>query len=897
MIKIFSATETNFSTAGEIIINPIKCIEIKKKSLNGWSIDVEVPIKYKEYIKADKLCVVKTKSKLNPQAFRINSSIIYTNKKIKFTAEHVMFDSRKYILLDVRPTNLNGLNGLNYINQRTDIDSPFSIFSDVDGLYTAYFIRKTLLEAWEVFEKRWGGCFDADNWNISFKKEIGNDNGETIIYGKNMQGFEIYEDWSNVCTKVLPVGYDGLLLPEKYLTSEIQYETPYTKVIDFQTELDTEEQTESNLLSELREKAKLYLQENAKPKVSYTVNSNINNDLEIGDKIKVLHPFVEIFTEVLEYEYDLISKKTKSLTFGNYTRNVKTKFNNIKNTIEAIKENISIQDVTIKNQTNLINSLYKNGYVFIDENEILILDELPKEKAKNVWRFGMGGLGFSSNGYEGPYETAITIDGQINAKFITTGTMAVSRIEGLADIITQVVVQDQKIAEITQSINEIKSELSETADMTISAEGNGEVSLENINESEPVRIIVRPEKEDISYLYPNSKLYPSNTTYLKNRKIRFTNTTTNKYIDYELPEDLLYYDEENYDEFLLDYEGQSCLINKKVKLNADGTKSVLEQKETKEYSYPKINLENGNYTITVLGYSEAYIFARLMTKNLYTSQFHTKAEVNALIKMLTDEITIALSKKLDGKDFTGASIILKMNEDESNIKIEANKIGLEGYTTINGNFSVDEEGNMHCNNADISGTISNGEDPETGTTKMGSRIYPNGKIKGTSLDIYSESIGNFDNVEDLINKLLAGSNGITIYSRGTSFSENMIGLICNDGIRFRNKETNQDLLKLETFANKSSSLTMKNGTVNIPEGTIFTEKISATDYGYFENYMKTEGSAYATNFVNNSEEKLKENIKKLILSKSKVLDKIKNTDICSFNYLGKTDKTIRISYR
>ena len=475
MIKIFNATDTDFKTAGNIIINPLYCHEIKKKSLNGWYIEVEIPIKYKEYIKADKLCVVKTKSKLKPQAFRINDSITYTNRKIKFTAEHVMFDSRRYVLLDVRPTNLNGQNGLKYVNERTDKTSPFSIDSNVENVNTAYFIRKTLLESWQVFEERWGGVFEADNWDISFKQSIGKDNGETIVYGKNMQGFEIFEDWSNVCTKILPVGYDGLLLPEIYLESETQYEISYTKIVDFQTDLEAEEQTETNLLVELRNNASKYLEENCVPKVSYTVNSNVNNDLEIGDTIKVLHPFVNIFTEVLEYEYDLISEKVKSLTFGNYTRDVKTKFNNIKNTIETIKQTVSKQEITIKKQTNLINSLNKNGYVYIDDNEILILDKLPKEQAKNVWRFGLGGIGFSSKGYEGPFETAITMDGQINAKFITTGTMAVARIEGLANFITETSSSITKIeleqGKITSKVSSVEQSVESITKIEGTAEG------------------------------------------------------------------------------------------------------------------------------------------------------------------------------------------------------------------------------------------------------------------------------------------------------------------------------------------------------------------------------------------------------------------------------------------
>lgn len=507
MIKIFNATDTDFKTAGNIIINPLHCHEIKKKSLNGWYIEVEIPIKYKEYIEADKLCVVKTKSKLKPQAFRINDSITYTNRKIKFTAEHVMFDSRRYVLLDVRPTNLNGQNGLKYVNERTDKTSPFSIDSNVENVSTAYFIRKTLLESWQVFEERWGGVFEADNWDISFKQSIGKDNGETIVYGKNMQRFEIFEDWSNVCTKILPVGYDGLLLPEIYLESETQYEISYTKIVDFQTDLEAEEQTETNLLVELRNNASKYLKENCVPKVSYTVNSNVNNELEIGDTIKVLHPFVNIFTEVLEYEYDLISEKVKSLTFGNYTRDVKTKFNNIKNTIETIKQTVSKQEITIKKQTNLINSLNKNGYVYIDDNEILILDKLPKEQAKNVWRFGLGGIGFSSKGYEGPFETAITMDGQINAKFITTGTMAVARIEGLANFITETSSSITKIeleqGRITSKVSSVEQSVENITKIEGTAEGKN-IYIDDTSAEPLIDIMLEGESQQAASPSPDN---------------------------------------------------------------------------------------------------------------------------------------------------------------------------------------------------------------------------------------------------------------------------------------------------------------------------------------------------------------------------------------------------------
>ena len=350
MIKIFNANDRDFTTAGNIIIDSAKCLETHKKSLNGWYIEVEMPIKYKKYIEKDKLCVVPTKSKLKPQAFRISENIEYTNRRIKFTANHVMFDAKDYILVDVRPTNQNGINALNYINERTDNTSPFKMFSNVENVNTAYFIRKNLLEAWTTIEERWNGVFDADNWDISFLQKVGNDNGESVIYGKNMQSMEIYEDWSSVCTRLYPVGYDGITLPEEFLESDIQYEKPYSRVIDFQTDLESEEQTQDKLIKELREKAQKYLEENKYPKTSYTIVSNINDRMGIGDIISVLHPLVTIKTEVLEYQYDIISKKVKSLTFGNYSRDVKAKFDNIKSSIKEVTQTLSNQELVIKQQ-------------------------------------------------------------------------------------------------------------------------------------------------------------------------------------------------------------------------------------------------------------------------------------------------------------------------------------------------------------------------------------------------------------------------------------------------------------------------------------------------------------------------------------------------------------------
>lgn len=333
---------------------------------------------------------------------------------------------------------------------------------------------------------------------------------------------------------------------------------------------------------------------------------------------------------------------------------------------------------------------------------------------------------------------------------------AINKINGnITSIIEEVDEQNSKINEVTQTVNELRSQISEIADVTQSADGYGSVSIANINESEPIRVVVRPVTEDIAYLYASNNLYAANDLYLKNRKIRFA--TENYSIDWEIPANLLYYDSENYDELILDYESQTCVVNKKVGYNADGTKYLLAIPTTNSYPYPNIPLEEGDYTITVLGYSNAYLFVRLMVKNLYTTQFATKAEVkstvsqtsqqiksevdakftnysttvqmNSAIDLKVGEINIELDKKVNNEDFTKASIILKLNDTSSQAKINADVIDLNANKILN--LLAGNEINLTSNNIGINST--NFIVSKNGSVEIkGTDSISNFKITGTN---------------------------------------------------------------------------------------------------------------------------------------------------------------------
>lgn len=92
----------------------------------------------------------------------------------------------------------------------------------------------------------------------------------------------------------------------------------------------------------------------------------------------------------------------------------------------------------ILDATNAITGNNGGYVIFHDKNgdgkpdEILIMDNEIKEKATKVWCWNQAGLGYchkpDGGAYAGPFETAITSEGQIVANFITVGTLSAERI-------------------------------------------------------------------------------------------------------------------------------------------------------------------------------------------------------------------------------------------------------------------------------------------------------------------------------------------------------------------------------------------------------------------------------------------------------------------------------------
>ena len=271
----------------------------------------------------------------------------------------------------------------------------------------------------------------------------------------------------------------------------------------------------------------------------------------------------------------------------------------------------------------------------------------------------------------------------------------------IQSVVNTVTEQNSKISQVTQTVDELNSKISDIADITISGESSyATFDLDNINESEPIMIKIRPTVENISYLYPRSNLYPSSNQYLKTRTLRFYNNTTDEIFDYILPDDLLFYNNQVYDEFYLNYDSQTCQVTKRCGYNADGSVYALATEQVVSYPYPQIVLTDGDYTISLQGYQNGYLFARLMAQNIYTTQFATKAELNSAITQTAAEINLEVSKKVDENE-----VVSVINQSAEKIYIQSNRIEIQSD-----NFTLTDDGEITATAGDIAGFEIDGTD-------------------------------------------------------------------------------------------------------------------------------------------------------------------------------------------
>lgn len=331
-----------------------------------------------------------------------------------------------------------------------------------DSIYRFTNFESTLDVLLEKLVKRLGGHLRIRKVNerniLDYIKEYDNTNKQVIEFGENLLDYSENLDVSEIATRVIPLGVrkekssiEGL---EEYLDIKdvndhknyveskdaISHFGIITRVVHFD---------DVTIASNLKKKGEEYLKDiqfadavlNLKV-IDLNMIDKEKEEIKLGDRIRVVsipHGMDRFFT-VTSMSIFLDKPEQNTVTLGS-----KSKLSLSKRSISQNQEIIDRIDMlptqsdTLRiardNATELITA-QTTGNVITRSNEILIMDTKDKNTAKKVWRWNINGLGYSTTGINGSYDLAMTMNGEIVADYITTGTLS-------ADLIRSGTIKDR----------------------------------------------------------------------------------------------------------------------------------------------------------------------------------------------------------------------------------------------------------------------------------------------------------------------------------------------------------------------------------------------------------------------------------------------------------------------
>ena len=383
MIEIYLKTNTNYDKNGDITLDPTSCAYKDSESLVTLEHFIDDEGRWK-YINFENVIAAEENGK--KKFYRIYN-VVRELYSVTAYARPIFYDLIDKVLLDVRPTNKIGQEALDIILA----DTGFTGHSNISNLSTAYYVRKNIVEALlgneeNSFLNRWGGEFYCENFDVYINDKIGSDNGVRVEFGYNLNEIEEDVNIEEVVTRIIPVGYDGIMLDGEtpWVDSPLinKYTQPKMRVIEFsdvkvKESSDDEEgfETIDEARAELIKQCNLLFDNGVdKPVINYKIDMiNLANTTEYkdfkmlvevnkGDTVTcyIKHLDIDVKARVIDYERDLITGEYTSIELGNVISNffneqadIQSKVNNILNS------NGSVKAQTLEGTINAIQAQFK----------------------------------------------------------------------------------------------------------------------------------------------------------------------------------------------------------------------------------------------------------------------------------------------------------------------------------------------------------------------------------------------------------------------------------------------------------------------------------------------------------------------------------------------------------
>ena len=415
-------------------------------------------------IKKERIIKAKPNDTKPPQAFRIYKITTPINGSITVYAQHISYDlstiaTMPFSAKSITPTQameqvFKNTVSMHRFTFKTDYSSakPFSVDAPKS-------VRACLGGEEGSILSLWGGEYEWDNFRIIHHQGRGTHTDVVIEYGKNLTKLDHETDNTDIYTELLPYAVktnendeeEVLTLPEQVLPiTKSELVTHKTLILDFTEKF---EDGYPITVDTLRAKAKDYISSHPLGVETPTITVSFEplwkqpeyaavlERVSLCDTVTIRHSILGITTKakVIKTVYDTLSEKYTSISLGAAKGSLATKVGDLESTVEKAQKSVdrfpSLLNSAIKNATDKITG-QTGGYVVLHSDsetgqpyELLVMDAPDIADAVNIWRWNTGGLGFSKNGYNGPYETAITADGQIVADFITTGSLVANIIK------------------------------------------------------------------------------------------------------------------------------------------------------------------------------------------------------------------------------------------------------------------------------------------------------------------------------------------------------------------------------------------------------------------------------------------------------------------------------------
>lgn len=482
---LYSSEETAFESNGlGRLADCVSCVVTEER--NGiYECKFTYPVSGEMYgeIKEGRIVGVIHDDAKDVQPFDIYAHSAPIDGLVTFYAHHISYRLGNVIL---KPMSAGSVaDAFAAIPRNTYNTCPFTFWTD--KVTTGTWTNKVPAAVKAILGGQQGSILDVygkgeyqwDRWTVRLYVDRGNDNGVSIRYGVNLTDLQQDYDESGVYNAVAPywVSAEGdtvVSLPEGVVISDKAptHPEPWTdnngntmtdgngEIIYFNVlgsfapvpmdlsgefeEAPTEAQLRAKALSKLNSSEAWLPSENITVKFVNLADTEEYKDVaalqrvSLCDKVSVYCGPLGVSAvkmQVIRTEYNVLNERYDSIELGK----AKTSF--AQTVMAAVEEatkdlpTVSMLQTAINNATDQISGAKNSHVKFVyDANgglqEILIMDTDDIDTAVKVWRWNSGGLGFSSNGYAGPYGTAITQDGQIVADFITAGKMLANIIKG-----------------------------------------------------------------------------------------------------------------------------------------------------------------------------------------------------------------------------------------------------------------------------------------------------------------------------------------------------------------------------------------------------------------------------------------------------------------------------------